>query len=47
LLDFERALARAEIERVHALLEAADAWADLMGATEPSEAPSLPGGEAR
>jgi len=47
LLDFERALARAEIERVHALLEAADAWADLMGAPGPSEAPSLPGGDAR
>jgi outer membrane protein TolC len=46
LLDFERALARAEIERVHAVLEAADAWADLMGATEPSAAPLLPGGEA-
>jgi outer membrane protein TolC len=46
LLDFERALARAEIERVHAVLEAADAWADLMGATEPSAALSLPGGEA-
>jgi outer membrane protein TolC len=47
LLDFERALARAEIERVHALLEAVDAWADLMGAPGPSEAPSLPGGDAR
>lgn len=37
LLDFERALSRAEIERTRALIDAADAWADLQGANEPSE----------
>ena len=30
LIDFERALARAEIDRVEALIDAADAWADLV-----------------
>lgn len=37
LLDFERALSRAEIERTRALIDAADAWADLQGANEPSQ----------
>ena len=36
LLDFERALSRAEIERIRALIDAADAWADLVGADESS-----------
>lgn len=30
LIDFERALARAEIDRIEALIDAADAWADLV-----------------
>lgn len=38
LLDFERALSRAEIERIRALVDAADAWADLLGADESSDA---------
>lgn len=37
LLDFERALSRAEIERIRALIDAADAWADLLGADERSD----------
>lgn len=37
LLDFERALSRAEIERIRALVDAADAWADLLGADEHSD----------
>jgi len=37
LLDFERALSRAEIERIRALVDAADAWADLLGADERSD----------
>ncbi|MBP6772156.1 MAG: TolC family protein [Gemmatimonadaceae bacterium] len=37
LLDFERALSRAEIERNRALIDAADAWADLLGADERSD----------
>lgn len=37
LLDFERALSRAEIERTRALIDAADAWADLQGANEQTE----------
>lgn len=37
LLDFERALSRAEIERIRALVDAADAWADLLGADERRE----------
>ena len=37
LLDFERALSRAEIERTRALVDAADAWADLLGANEHDE----------
>jgi outer membrane protein TolC len=47
LLDFERALARAEIERIHALVDAADAWADLMGAEEAGDARPLTASEAR
>lgn len=35
LLDFERAIARAEIERLHALMDAVDAWADLVGGESP------------
>ena len=31
LVDFERALARAEIARIRALVDAVDAWADLVG----------------
>ena len=37
LLDFERALSRAEIERTRALVDAADASADLLGADEHSD----------
>lgn len=34
LLDFERALSRAETEHTRALMDAIDAWADLMGAED-------------
>ena len=36
LIDFERALSRAEIERIRALIDAADALADLFGDDEAS-----------
>lgn len=46
-IDFERTLARAEIDRVHALLDAADALADLLsgngsGPSSPVQAPMVP-----
>lgn len=48
LLDFERALARAEIDRIRALTDAVDAWADLAsgGATddEPTHSATAPQG---
>ena len=42
LLDFERALSRAEIERIRALVDAADAWADLLGVDEHDDAQADP-----
>lgn len=39
LLDFERALARAEIDRVRAHIDAADALADLLAAGSETDAP--------
>lgn len=47
LLDFERALSRAEIERIRALVDAADAWADLLGADESSDAHALSPSDGR
>ncbi len=47
LLDFERALSRAEIERIRALVDAADAWADLLGADERSDAHALSPSDGR
>lgn len=46
LLDFERALSRAETEHTRALMDAIDAWADLMGADE-SGALGSPAADAR
>lgn len=47
LLDFERALSRAEIERIHTLVDAADAWADLLGADDGSAARAFPPSDGR
>ncbi len=47
LLDFERALSRAEVERIHALVDAADAWADLLGADERSDTHALSPSDGR
>lgn len=40
LVDFERALARAEIDRIRALVDAANAWAELSAGGEIAEEPS-------
>lgn len=39
LIDFERALARAEIDRIEALIDAADAWADVVTGGSADDAP--------
>lgn len=41
LVDFERALARAEIDRIRALMDAASAWAELSSGGDSAEAPAL------
>lgn len=41
LVDFERALARAEIDRIHALVDAATAWAELSSGGDSAEQPIL------
>lgn len=40
LVDFERALARAEIDRIRALTDAVDAWADLASGGEVDDEPT-------
>lgn len=42
LVDFERALARAEIDRIRALVDAATAWADLSSGGDSAAPPALP-----
>lgn len=41
LVDFERALARAEIDRIRALVDAATAWAELSSGGDTAEEPVL------